>query len=434
MFSLLLFLYMLNRLWQLGVYVFLFALVFACPLHAHVNTVLFNVSDPGETRSITNWGVNTLSTDDIRRDLIFMGSNAVDFVLVGFQADSPQTNNTLTSSDLTVLTNNINAAALVPGASWVMSFGSGAGVNSWYQSGTGTVYPDRWATNMEVWQRYYDHPMLWTIPFNEPDDGVWGEGSPQNLYDIMGYLLASTNYSSSVMAGGTTLNDDVALSWFDAATPRAKIGTTHCLAGSASGYVNFIQSVLSSNAVPINPEVHNLVEAIMGAQYGLQGVSLWGPAELARGSFVNACQGKQLVYADDWNNWTAAAVYRGSNGAVQAFLGGSERMAVTTSYRLFSKDRDVFYDATVPGGNGYQVNQPDAEKVVNINWGADVQPVINGRYIVVNRNSHLVLEFPGGSTANGVFLDQNTTAAHCINNGISSRCPAHLAGITATLR
>jgi hypothetical protein len=92
-------------------------------------------------------------------------------------------------------------------------------------------------------------------------------------------------------------------------------------------------------------------------------------------------------------------------------------MATTTSYRFFSKDRDVFYDGngprrdytvTIPGGNGYQVNQPDAEQVVNINWGADIQPAINGRYIVVNRNSGKVLEVPGGNTNNGVILDQST--------------------------
>jgi hypothetical protein len=66
-----------------------------------------------------------------------------------------------------------------------------------------------------------------------------------------------------------------------------------------------------------------------------------------------------VASAEDLGKWTAAAVYRGTNGSVQAFFGGSERMATTTSYRLFSKDRDVFYDGygpqrdytvTVPGG------------------------------------------------------------------------------------
>jgi hypothetical protein len=45
---------------------------------------------------------------------------------------------------------------------------------------------------------------------------------------------------------------------------------------------------------------------------------------------------------------------------------------------------------------------------VNITWGADVQPVINGRYIIVNRYSGKVMEVPGASTNFGVALDQNT--------------------------
>lgn len=405
------------HLWSCGALAILFAFTMPASMRAQNETVLFSTSATGVSTVITNWGVNTLSTTDIQRDLLFMGSNSMNFVLVGFQADMPQTNNSLTSSDLTVLTNNIIAASMVPTTSWVMSFGSGAGVNSWYQSGSGTVYPDRWATNMEVWQRYYNHSMLWTMPFNEPDYSGWGEGSPQNLHDIIGHLLASTNYSNSAMAGGTALDDDNALSWFNTISPLATVGTTHCLAGSVASYVSFIQSVTASNAVPVNPEVHNLGEVIIGAQYGLKGVSWWGPALRARGGFALACQGQELGYADDWNNWTAAAVYRGTNGSVQAFLGGSERMAVTTSYRFFSTDRDVFYEGygpqrdytvTVPGGSGYAVNQPDAEKVLNISWGSDVQPPINGRYIIVNHNSHLVLEVPGGSNANGVQLDQKT--------------------------
>jgi len=407
----------------LGLAIILILSVFYCPVpvQAQVQTILYGVTDPGTTTGPTNWGVNTLSTTDIQRDMFFMGSNTINFVLVSFQTDTPQTNNALNSGDVAVVTNNIIAAAMLPTTNWVMSFGSGAGVSAWYQSGSGTVYPNLWAQNMEVWQRYYHHPMRWTMPFNEPDYGPWGEGSAQNLHDIMVDLLASTNYTGSAMAGPTTLDDDNALSWFDTIYPPASIGTTHCLAGTAANYVNFIQSLMADNAMPLNPEAHNLGEAIMGANYGLEGVAWWGPAELARGSFANACKGKQLGYSDNWNNWTSAAVYRGTNGAVQAFLGGSERMAVTTTYRFFSRDRDVFYNGygpqrdytvTVPGGDGYQVNQPDMEQVVNINWGSDVPPPINGRYIIVNDRSHLVLDVPGGSTNNGTALDQtNYTGA-----------------------
>lgn len=407
--------------WLLNVFFWLFAL--AVSVEAQDHTIVFGTSDTGVSAAITNWGLDTCwpSFDNMQRGLIFMGTNNVNIVRVGAFMDSQLTNNDVSPSDKANMQNMGNLARMATAATkWDML--GGGPPNSWYVSGPGTVYPDRWALAMEACQRYYASTFgrgIWSAePFNEPDYGPNDLSSgQQNLYDIFGYLQASTNFTGSLMEGGSTLNDDLAVSWFNTMAGRASIGSTHTLAGSAASYVNFIQTAVSSNSMAFNPEMHNVMEAIMGVNYGLKGGIWWGSAELARGSFVKACQGKRLGYADDLTKWTAAAVYRAPNGAVQAFVGASERMATTTSYRFFSKDRDVFYDGygpqrdytmTIPGGTGYQVNQPNAEKMVNITWGSDIQPAINGRYIVVNRNSHLVLELPGGSTSNGTQLDQNT--------------------------
>jgi hypothetical protein len=408
-----------NKRLLLAVLVVSFELVLANPVRAQDHTILFSPTDPGVTRSVTNWGLDTCwpSFDNMQRGLIYMGTNNVTIARVGFFVDAPLTNNDVTPSDKSSMQTCINLASMATAATkWDMNLDSS--VNSWYQLlSPNTIYPDRWAAALEACQRYYNRGFWAVEGFNEPDYKANGEGSAQNLHDMFGYLQASTNFPGTLMEGGSTLNDDVALSWFEPICPPATIGSTHCLAGSASSYVNFIQSVTASNAMPFNPEMHNVMEAIMGINYGLKGGIWWGTAELARGSFVKACQGKQLGYADDWAKWTAAAVYRGTNDMVQAFVGASERMATTTSYRFFSRDRDVFYDGygpqrdytvTIPGGTGYQVNQPNAERVVNITWGSDIQPAVNGRYLIVNRNSHLVLEVPGASTANGVQLDQNS--------------------------
>lgn len=396
-------------------------LALATAVEAQDHTIVFNTGDPGVIRAITNWGLDTTwtSSDNVRRGLTFMGTNNVTIIRVGFLANSPLTNNDISPAQKTTLQSMANLVAMAnPTVLLDLSSATGSGVDPWYQSGAGTVYPDRWALAMEACQRYYNKAIWMAEPFNEPDYG-WGQGSQQNLYDAIGYLKASTNFATTAMAGGSTLSDDAALGWFTNISSRVTIGTTHCLAGSANNYVTFLQRVTASNAAPFHPEVHNVCETIMGANYGMKGAIWWGTAERARGDFVKACQGQRLGYAEDLGKWTAAAVYRGTNGSVQAFLGGSERMATTTSYRLFSKDRDVFYDGygpqrdytvTVPGGTGYQVNQPNAERVVNITWGADVPPPINGRYIIVNRNSGKVLEVPGASTANGVNLDQNAYA------------------------
>jgi hypothetical protein len=374
------------------------------------HTVLFNTSDSGVSTAITNWGLDTSwnNVDNMRRGLIFMGTNNVNVVRVAFLANAPLTNNDISPSQKSDLQSMANTAAMAsPTAKWDLTSGTGAGVDPWFQSGAGTVYPDRWAATVEACQRYYNRKMWMVETFNEPDYG-WGQGSPQNLYDAIGYEQASTNFPGALMSGASTLNCDYATSWYNAISSRASMGTTHCLGGSVSSYVSFIQNVLAAGDMPFHPEVHNVVETIIGANYGLQGAIWWGTAELARGNFVKACQGQRLGYADDWPKWTAAAVYRATNGAVQGFLGGSERMGSTTSYRFFSKDRDVFYNGDGPRRD-YTVSIPgNSEQVVNITWGADVQPAIGGRYIIVNRYSQKVMEVPNASTNYGTVLDQNT--------------------------
>ena len=305
----------------------LFAFALASPVRAQDLTVLFSPTGPGVSTVITNWGLDTgwPSFDNMQRGLIFMGTNHVNVVQVVFEMNAPLTNNDLTPAQKMDLTNMMNLASMATSATrWNLSCGTGAGVAPSYQSGAGTVYPDRWAASMEAWQRNY-RKNFWVVQgFNEPDYG-WGQGSQQNLYDIFGYLQTATNFTGSLFGGGCTLSCDQANSWYNFVAGRVSVGTTHCLAGSVSSYVSFIQNVLSNNALPFNPEAHNLCEVLIGANYGLQGTIWWGTAERARGNFVSECQGQRLGYADNWPNWTAAAVYRGTNGAVQAFLGGSER-------------------------------------------------------------------------------------------------------------
>jgi hypothetical protein len=93
---------------------------------------------------------------------------------------------------------------------------------------------------------------------------------------------------------------------------------------------------------------------------------------------------------------------------IQAFLGGNERMGVSTSYRFFSKDRDVFYNGDGPRRDFTVSVAAFDDKLVNISSGADVPLVITGRFIIVNRNSGKVMEVASGSTADGANIQQNT--------------------------
>jgi len=164
----------------------------------------------------------------------------------------------------------------------------------------------------------------------------------------------------------------------------------------------------------MNPEAHNLGELIVGAEYGMDAAMYWAEATRARGEFVRACQGKRLGYAESRGNWTAAAVYRHEDGRVLGFVGEAERQSRPTTFQFVARDRDVFYDGHGPqrvftvettGGPGYQTTlHRNAERVVDITWGEDVQPAISGLYTVVNRGTQKVMEVANAGTANGTTV------------------------------
>jgi hypothetical protein len=378
-------------------------------------TVTFSTSAPGVSAAIPYWGLDTRwpSSDNMRRGLIFMGSENVNVVDMPATLDAPLVGGDISAADKARLQQSINLAAMAgPNAMWNLS--GGQPVDPWYRSGTNRVYPDRWAAAMEAAQRYYNRPMGMAEPFNEPDYLPWNEGSRQDLSNIMGLLGASPGFAGTLLAGGSTITTDDAASWYDALGGHAAVGTTHALYGSVANYVGFIQHVAVTGGIPFNPEVHNLAEAIIGANYGLQGAIWWGTAERARGDFVQASQGRELGYAADWPNWSAAAVYRAPNGTVQAFLGCGERIGQPTTYTLHSTDRDVYFDGHGPMRDYTVTIGTNQERVINITWGGDVQPVIGGRYAIINANSGLAMEVRNASTNNGAILQQNnfTGASH----------------------
>ena len=236
-----------------------------------VQTILYSVTDTGVTASITNWGLDTAWTDpdNMQRGLDFMGTNMVNLVRVGFKVDQQLTNNELSASDEATLQSMANMAGMAnPNARWDLIV-DGTPPAAWYQSGANLVYTNRWVEAMELCQQYYNRSMWMVEPFNEPDYTEWGEGSQQNLYNIMQLLGASTNFPGTYMAGGSTLNCDDAVSWYDAVASLAHVGTTHCLAGSVAGYESFIQTVLANGGLPVNPEVHNLARPSLAQIMGL---------------------------------------------------------------------------------------------------------------------------------------------------------------------
>ena len=280
-----------------------------------------------------------------------------------------------------------------------------------------------WAALIDVTTRRHQEAgrtVITVSPFNEPDYSATGQGTLTDFFNISGELRKNPRFDGIRISGGNTLNCDQARVWYDQLKSRLDEGNTHQLAGNFDNYANFYRTVKTNGHHGTNDELHNVMEAMVGVEYGMQTGIWWGTAEYARGEFVKASDGVRIGYAEHRPNWTAASVYRSPEGKIQAFGGTSERQAVATTYRFLSKEMDVYYDGygpqreytmVLPGGTGYQNGQTNAERVVSITTGEDIQPVINGRYVLVNRNSGKVMEVTDKSINNGANVRQNSIVA-----------------------
>lgn len=382
-------------------------------------TVTYSTADPGVAKPII-WGMDGGGwTNSLiwLTGVNYLGASNLRITRVPAFATDTLKGNVLQQRQKDLVKERLDMAA-VAGHSLQIMLNPGGDAIAWYSRDA--VGYARYALLMELTKQYiesFGHTVVCVTGYNEPDPGYAGI-SKQNFYDLIAACKARPGLSNLRFCGGNTLDPDVALDWYNYSKPAGlNEGNTHQLAGTFDKYANFYQTVRANGHYASDDEAHNIMEGIVGAQYGLQAGVYWGYASLARGEFSQACNGQRLGYAEHRPNWTAAAVYRKTDNQLRAFGGASERQAATTVFSYVAKDRDVYYEGygpqreyslVMPGGYGYGVDQPNAERVVNITWGEDIQPAIKGRYILVNRNSGKVMEVPGGSTANGVALQQNT--------------------------
>ncbi len=387
-------------------------------------TVRFDVTEEGESLPII-WGLDLawLSEANIRRGVAFMGSDIVDVVRSSFMPTNPIVNGALTGDALT----NTNLRISI--------------INEWLDEHTQVVlnsdHPSigadfdpsnanqaaNWAELIDITRAMHvdaGRTVITVSPFNEPDYSTTGQGTIDDFYDIVEVLKQNPNFDNIRISGGNTLNCDEAAYWYNYLDPAGLTeGNTHQLAGIFDNYASFFETVRANGDHATGDELHNIMEAMVGVEYGMQTGIWWGTAEYVRGEFCKASGGTRLGYAEHRDYWTSAAVYRTPDDKIQGFIGSSERQAVTTDYRFLSKERDVYYDGhgpqreyvvELPGGEvgSYQNGQTNAETVVNITWGDDIQPVIDGRYVIVNKNSGKVMEVASGSTSDGANVTQNT--------------------------
>ncbi len=392
--------------------------------------VPFRYTDTG-IQTPLEWGLDVgwISEDNMRTGVFFAGKDLVDIVRVGYRPTESVEEGALSESQLSYVKTRADIVK-----QWCKSNvqvninsdpgdGSSTGVNPWYNAyaaGT-TGRGQRWAKCIDLHYDAFKAQGLTNIvsisPFNEPDYG-WGQGY-SNATRQADFLATAkslredygTKYDGVRMCGGNTLNDDCALDWWTYLKAYLDEGNTHQLAGDFDHYAEFFAKVREAGHHATADELHNTMEAMVGVEYGLQTGIWWGTAEYTRSQFMKATYhanpGWRLGYAEHRDNWTAASVYRHTDGTVQGFGGTSERQAAATNFNFLSLDQPVWYDGErgrdylmdLPGGTGYQEGQTNAETLVNIQGGDDVMPhIAEGTYKIVNVNSGLLMGFSSEPT------------------------------------
>lgn len=291
--------------------------------------------------------------------------------------------------------------------------------------------PQEWYKLIKASVQYAEKQGLKVVsvsPFNEPDY-VWQQATDetQAMRDFLAIakLLKADDYFKDIrICGGNTLNCDRALPWYNYLKDYIDEGNTHQLAGSFDTYANFFAQVKADGKVATADELHNVGEAIVGVQYGMETGIWWGFDSKARGQFcIDSNEGVRLGYGENRGAWTNGAVYRNDvTGEVHGYLGSSERQANSSSFAFISKGKDVFFNGygptrmfvyDVPGGTGYQKGQINAERVFDITWGEDVAPgEVNGTYQIMNAMSKKNLTWKGTDNVTSSTRKSTGTTQH----------------------
>ena len=378
--------------------------------------VPFRVLDEGVETPI-EWGLDLawLSEENIHRGVNFAGKDLIDIIRTSYMPTESVEEGVLSSAQLGKIAERTTIIKRYAKQGVSLNINDDhASVDAWYNDAnvSSTERGRRWAKVIDLSIKRYKELGLTNIvsisPYNEPDFG-WDQGLASNR---MGDFLSTAKslredfdgaYDGVRICGGNTLNDDKAYTWWNYLKAYLDEGNTHQLAGSFDNYATFFKRVREYGHHASADELHNTMEAMVGVEYGMQTGIWWGTCEHSRSQFMKAtyhrAPGKRLAYAEHRDNWTAASVYRQTDGSIQAFGGSSERQALTTTYDFASLDRPVWFNGergreyvmTIPGGTGYQEGQSNAETVVDVQSGTDIMPHIDGTYKIMNVNSKMLI-------------------------------------------
>lgn len=395
--------------------------------------VPFRYTDEGVATPI-EWGMDLAWTSEgnLRTGIWYAGKEVVDIVRVSFQPTYSVESGNFASAQTRALKNRVNLVKKYCKENVALNINCDhPSLDEWYddQTQTSLERAARWVKVIDMSADYYKANGLTNLvsisPLNEPDYEWHPLTTFKNRkadFKAMCQIFKEDpaykdKYENVRMCGGNTLNNDQAYSWWSYMNPYIDEGNTHQLAGSFNTFASFFEKVRAAGQHATDDELHNVMEAMVGVEYGMQTGIWWGTAEHTRGQFMKATwqgnPGKRLGYGEHRDNWTAASVYRHANGQVQGFAGSSERQAMKTTFEFIGLDRPVWYagqrgrefPVTIYGPTtpGYQSGQTNGETLIDIQSGEDIMPYIAMKkaYKIMNVMSGKILGFnatPSGWT------------------------------------
>ena len=395
--------------------------IFLSPFAKADVSLNFDVKAEGKRFSPV-WGLDVawINEQNVRKGLRHMGKENVGVGRSAFRFTHALTNDSVLDAEIISWMKTRNNVLDIISTTLPILFTADqeAGANTYFVVNK-SANVAHWAANINShvhWmQANTKHPVLGVSPFNEPDYWTVEEGATTEKQSQVAKLLKESypRFADIAIVGANTLNNDKALEWYNAGKTYFDWGNTHQLAGSMANYINFYKKLQSDGKVGLADEMHNVGDAIIGLENGMTYGIWWGFDSRSRGEFCDISRhGQRLAYANHPDKWTSAAVYKHDDGRVKAFIGSSERQAFTTNYQFVSLDRAVYYDGhgplrefvmEIPGGTKYQEGQTNAERVIDVTWGEDVQPdVIDGVYQIVNKATGQSISF----SSTTVFLQK----------------------------
>lgn len=409
-------------------------------------TLFYDYSGAGTLMPKIKWGLDEAWCSEANmkqgRNYLNLFNTNVSLVRLSFQpAWALSNSNGLTTNHMTDLTERLRVLSFLTNKPEIfLNCDPKDAMNSYFQ-GVSSTYVTRWVNLIKATGQYIEnqgYTVTGIAPFNEPDlrstkypptstaisDNNYRTNNAKMQSDIAAALKSDSWGRNKKMLGGNVLNPDYALTYYTNYKANFDEGNEHQLAGTAANFIGFMTQVKNDGKLLCQDEMHNVMEAMVGANHGMNDGIWWGTSEHARSQFCRANDGTgyRLAYHEDTGTFTAASIYRNTqDGVTEAYLGCSERQARETSYGFVSKDRDVYYDGygptrafymhlpADPNGSYQSTAQKNAERVINIQSGEDVQPFPTvGDFQIMNASTGKVIQGPASWT--GWSANQATLA------------------------